>query len=288
MDEKQKKKLIKPFAWFALTGLCLVSLFGAPALESNSRHGKAGVFSSQTIDELQRLDILGNLAENDLSELLRYQDTYHVSLPDVFKNPFWVAKMGYSSRKYRATWYISNPFDLLPEGLQAAIQKKSVPIQTRKDLWKWCRINKFSEHWKDALKAALVETTPENLWRAARGREPFAHNGEILEPIVIDHGYGRMEVKEGHIAIDPRIIPLNSKVILVAKINGAVRILKVRAADIGGAVKGYHVDLPIRVHSLARKMPHARLPSEHLRNSTVEILVRTPARGRKTNPNRKV
>ena len=83
-----------------------------------------------------------------------------------------------------------------------------------------------------------------------------------LEPIVIDHGKGRIEVRDGHIATDPRYIPTNSELVLLVRIQGEVRVLKVKATDIGGAVKGMHVDLPIQVGPEAIPLPDGSAPKQ--------------------------
>ncbi len=282
--DKNQEKLIKPLTWLTFTGFCLVSLFAAPALQSNFWPGRTGQYSVNTASELKRLEILDTLSEHDLTELAHYQDTYHVTLPNVFKDPYWVNRLGLTSRKFRATWYISNPYDLLPKGLKTALQHKSKPFHKQAQVWQWCKEQKFPPSWREALKAALIETTPENLWRAARGRKPYAKNGKYLQPIVIEHEPGMLEVKDGHIATDPRVISLNSEVILLVRINGADQILRVTAADIGGRVKGYHVDLPIKMHPGGRSISNAKLPAEKIRNANVEILTTIKKR---TNPNRK-
>jgi hypothetical protein len=89
---------------------------------------------------------------------------------------------------------------------------------------------------------------------------------------VIDRGNGSFEVRDGHIATDPRVIPTNAEVLLLVKINGEDRVLKVKATDIGGAIKGHHVDLPIELSPGAtRTLPHVIFPHA-LRNPSVQIL----------------
>lgn len=168
---------------------------------------------------------------------------------------------------------MSNPFELLPKDLQRAITNKKIPFQSRTHVWEWCRKNNVSAEWRKALYAALIETTPQNLWRASQGQRSYTKNGEFLEPIIIDHGNGQLEFRDGHIATDPRVIPTNTEMFIIVNIEGVDRILKVKAADIGGAIKGRHVDLPIQVSPEAALMPHTELPKDKIRNRTIEILI---------------
>lgn len=84
-------------------------------------------------------------------------------------------------------------------------------------------------------------------------------------------------------ATDPRVIPTGSDRFVLLQIGGVDYVLKVRAADVGAAVKGKHVDLPIQVYPEALKLPGTRLPREYIRNPTVQILQprRFPNRDRK-------
>ncbi len=231
----------------------------------------------KTLDELDHLGLRPHLKDYVLRELLYFQKKSGKSLAETLREPEWANKLGLSSGQYKVTWYIANPFELLPRGLQTEIKERNTPLRSRSQIMKWAKLSHFSESWRRALKAALIETTPENLWRASRGKRPFAKNGRFLEPIVVDHGNGKFEVRDGHIATDPRVIPTNTEVLLLVRINGEDRILKVRAADIGGGVRGKHVDLPIHVGPETKPMPDTRLPEE-IRNRRVHIL--TPVRYR--------
>jgi 3D (Asp-Asp-Asp) domain-containing protein len=185
--------------------------------------------------------------------------------------------LGLGSQQYLATWYMSNPFELLPSDLQEAIRQTPIPFKTRDGINAWCDEMGAPDTWRAALAAALIETTPFNLWRASRGERPYARNGETLEPIVIEHGAGRFEVREGHIAVDPRFIPINSEVLLLVRIQGEEHLLKVKAADTGSAIKGHHVDLPIYLHPNKEPLPRTSFPKEHIRNPYVRILMPIPA-----------
>jgi hypothetical protein len=243
--------------------------------------------STLILREMRRLGLLQNASQEVTEEILHYQRETGASLAEIVKNPMWAKRLGLNSFNYAATWYMANPFDVLPKDLQKAIKNDANnQPKSRAQLRAWCdRKNPVrAELWKKALNKALVETTIENLWRGARGARPFAHNGEFLKPIVIDNGNGRMVVQDGHIATDPALIPTNSTVLLLVRIQGVDRILKVKATDIGGGIRGRHVDLPIFVDGKnMAPMPHTQLPSKHIGNPMVRIL--TPFR--KTNPGRK-
>ena len=237
----------------------------------------------ETRSELARLGILQLADDQTVHDLLTYQRKTGLSLGQILHDGEWAERLGFTSDTYKATWYMSNPFDVLPQDIQAAIKRKEIPFHSRTHVWEWCRMNKVPRRWRKSLYAALIETTPINLWRASRGQRPYAKNGQFLEPIVIDHGQGNIEVRDGHIATDPRFIPTNSEVLLLVRIQGKDRILRVKATDIGGAIKGKHVDLPIHVGPDAKPLPDTRLPKQHIRNPTVRILqLKKPA-----SPNRK-
>ncbi|MCB4755971.1 MAG: hypothetical protein LHV69_02895 [Elusimicrobia bacterium] len=269
----------KYFFWFLGAVLCLVNLPGAPLLEPwiPNQTPFYDLRSQQTLKDLERLGLKNRLKEKTLNDLLYYQFHTGSSLPQTLKQPEWAAKLGLTPHAFKVTWYISNPFEVLPRGLQRALRKRAAPFQSATQMMAWSRVNKFPPQWREALKAALIETTPENLLRAAQGKRPYAKNGKFLKPIVIDHGEGNFEVQDGHIATDPRVIPTNSDVYLLLKVNGVDRILKVRAADVGGKIRGRHVDLPIHVGPSAQPMPDTHLPCE-IRNPQVFILMPTPPR----------
>lgn len=243
--------------------------------------------STLTLREMRRLGLLQAASQSTVEEILHYQQKTGASLAEIVKNPMWAKRLGLNSFNYAATWYMANPFDVLPKDLQRAIKNdaKNQP-KSRAQLKKWCDLKnpERAALWKQALDKALVETTIENLWRGARGARPFAHNGEFLKPIVIDSGNGKMVVQDGHIATDPALIPTNTTVLLLVRIQGEDRILKVKATDIGGGIRGRHVDLPIYVDGKnMTPMPHTQLPSKHIGNPMVRIL--TPLK--KVNPGRK-
>ena len=59
-------------------------------------------------------------------------------------------------------------------------------------------------------------------------------------PLVVDHGLGRsgrFEVRgSAHIATDPAVIPTMSEVLILVRIDGKDRVLRVTAADTGAAM----------------------------------------------------
>lgn len=273
--------------WFAAAALCLVSLLGAPLIQSLLPLDNGyGFQQKKTKETMVSLGLENKLDKEAMADLIRYQQITGKSLAQVLGEPGWASKLGFSTERFKATWYISNPYDLLPTDLQLAIRNKPTTFKSRADVWDWCKAKKAPAHWKKALKAALVETTPHNLWRAARGGKPYAKNGEFLQPIVFERPEGIYDVEHGHIATDPRIIPTNTEVLLLVRIGGKDRILKVKATDIGGSIKGKHVDLPIHLDAKKRGyLPNVLLPRQQIRNPSVQILIPHTL---KTNPNRKV
>jgi hypothetical protein len=156
------------------------------------------------------------------------------------------------------------------------IRQRKEPFQSRAHVWEWCRARNLPARWREALHVALIETTPLNLWRASQGKRPYAKNGQYIEPIVVDHGHGDIEIKDGHIATDPKVIPTNTNLILLVRIKGEYKLVRVKAADIGAAVRGRHVDLPIQMSIPKKPFPHFRLPKEYISNPTVHILTPIP------------
>jgi len=273
MKHRYHTYIIRPFAGILIAGIGWASLFGALLLHSIfSPETHVGHYSKNTINELNRLGLLANLSEEGLIRLIDYQESGQKTLAQILRVPEWRKFLGLSSRKFKATWYVENPFDLLPVDLQKAIKKRKIPFKFRLHVWQWCQKHKVSKNWQKALYAALIETTPHNLWRASRGQRSITTNGQFLEPIVIEHKGGVLEIKDGHIATDPRVIPTNSVVLLLVKINGIDRVLRVKATDTGAAIKGHHVDLPIHMGPGSIPFPHTRLPKEKIRNRSVEIL----------------
>ncbi len=275
MKREMRHPYLRSAIWFGGAALCLASLLGAPLIQSLLPLDNGYRFQMKTTKKVMSTVGLENKLDKDaMADLVRYQQATGKSLAQVLREPGWASKLGYSSEQFKATWYISNPFELLPPDLQQAIRAKKTPFQTRADVWEWCKAKKAPKAWKKALKAALVETTPVNLWRASRGAKPYAKNGEFLKPIVVEKASGIYEVLHGHIATDPRVIPTNTEVLLLVRVGGKDRILKVKASDIGGAIKGKHVDLPIQLDSARkRQLPNVVLPKQHIRNPSVQILI---------------
>jgi len=290
MSMKRSDNLHHPYlrslVWFAGAAFCLVSLVGAPVLQSFlPLDHRTRVNLRSASKDMARLGLETTLDKEALNDLAEYQRITGKTLAQVLREPGWAAKFGFSTTQFKATWYIANPYELLPADLQQAIRNKKTPFKTNAQVWEWCRSKKAPAAWKKALKTALVETTPHNLWRASRGQQPYVKNGEFLKPIVIEHAEGIYEVKDGHIATDPRIIPTNTVVLMLVKVDGKERILKVKAADIGGAIKGKHVDLPIHLDIASKGiLPNVLLPKEYIRNPVVQILIPKSA---KVNPSRK-
>lgn len=223
--------------------------------------------------DLDQLGLGNRLNSDQLTELLTHQQRSGRTLPQILSDARWARELGLKSVRCRATWYVANPFELLPVGLQKALEQTKTPMSSRKDLWNWARAQNLPPIWREALESALIETTAENLWRAAQGFRPYCKNGELLEPIVVDYGEGRVEVRNGHIATDPRVIPTNSRVLLLVRVDGVDHALRVKAADTGSAVKGHHVDLPIQLGPETHTFPYSRMPAHYLKNRVVKLLV---------------
>ena len=290
MIKHHRKKIAgRSFIWFVgAAGCFVVHLIGAPIVgswipDNLSWTGRMDPVQHATLKQMERLGILEIASPKAVSEAIDYQRRTGKTLARILREPGWSERLGLSAETFKATWYIANPFDILPGDLQQAIRDREIPFRSRTHVWQWCRQNNVPQRWREALYLALIETTPINLWRASRGKRPYTKSGAFLEPIVVDHGSGRMEVRDGHIATDPRIIPTNEDVLLIMKIEGKERILKVRAADIGAAIKGHHVDLPIHVGPETERLPFTRLPAGQIRNPVVRIL-----RTNRANPNQKV
>jgi hypothetical protein len=276
--------------WVALLAVALLAVrFGAASLPSAPavmpmEHLRIDPTATQTLRELNRLGILRLAPQPAVENLLTYQRRTGRSLAQILREPFWVATLGLSSTNFKATWYAANPFDMLPKDLQVAIRETKEPFRSRSELEKWCANLKAPDHWKTALNFALVETTASNLWRAARGLRPFTKNGQYLEPIVVEKGGGVYDVREGHIATDPAVIPTGTTVLMLVRVGGKDRLLRVKATDIGSAIRGEHVDLPIQI----RPKPSAtltapiRFPKEYIRNSSVVIFL--PAKSASVKP----
>ena len=261
-------------AAFFITGLVRGSFESASGKDARFLYPEVRTARNNTLRDLDHLRLLKSIPSLTLADLLDYQSETGKSLPTILRDPLWSKRLGLNSREFRATWYAINPFQLLPPGLKLAIEKKKIPFHTRADIHSWARANQFPLSWRRALEKALVETTPANLWRASRGHRPYANNGEYLEPLVVDHGNGHFEIRDGHIATDPKVIPTNSEVILVLRIQGQDRLIRAKATDIGGAIKGAHVDLPVQLSRKSQPLPHTRFPKE-IRNRVAMVLTKT-------------
>ena len=239
--------------------------------------------ATQTLRELNRLGLLRMAPQPAVEHLLTHQRRTGRSLAQLLRDSFWIKSLGLRSTAFKATWYAANPYDLLPKDLQTAIRETPDMFRSRKELEKWCDQKSAPEHWRKALNYALVETTASNLWRASRGLRPFTKNGQFLEPIVVEKGGGVYEVREGHIATDPSVIPTGSVVLMLVRVGGKDRLLRVKATDIGAAIKGTHVDLPIKIRPKGSSNPMApiRFPKDYIRNSTVLILLPGVSRDQK-------
>lgn len=259
-------------AAFVIVGFGGASIVGPLPLDLTTRQFIADPAGTNTLNELAHLGLLKNLQEKAIEELLTYQNTSGKSLAEVLHDRKWLQKLGIVGSTYKATWYAANPFDLLPVDLQISIRKTQTPFYNRAHIKKWLKAVHAPDRWKTALDLALIETTPINLWRASRGERPYAKNGQYLQPIVVEKATGAFEVRDGHIATDPRIIPTNTKLLLVVRINGQERIIKVKATDIGEAIKGRHVDLPIAIKPRYTRNHSIVFPGEYIRNPEVLIL----------------
>ena len=271
---------MKSLSGFFGTGFLLVSLVGISYVHTMDVHHRrsayeSGLLAAETIQGLDYLRLAENGKGKELRRLLKYQRETGKTLSQILREPEWGPRLGVSARRYKATWYMANPFDVLPTGLQEAIRQREIPFKSRTHVWQWCRTNNVPAAWRKALYAALIETTPYNLWRASRGQRPYTRSGAFLEPLVVDHGSGRLEVRRwGHIATDPAVIPTNSNLLLMMTVDGRERLVKVKAADTGGAIRGKHVDLPIHLGPDVAPMPHTLMPLE-IRNPFVEIVALT-------------
>lgn len=279
---------LRSFLWFILAGSLLMGLGGASIVGPNGpTPGKIlriDPVGSAFLKELEHLGFLRHAPQQEIESLLNYHRATGKTLAQILREPEWAARLGFASTRFKATWYAANPFDLLPAELQKAIRARSTPFQNRKDINRWLAAQKAPDAWYRAIKVALVETTPINLWRAGRGLRPYAKNGQFLEPIVIEKNKGIYEVRHGHIATDPRIVPTNTEVILLVRVDGAERVLRVKASDVGQAIRGRHVDLPIYIKPGSQvAVRQIRFPKEYVRNPTVQILQPISS----VNPNRK-
>ncbi len=277
MKKIKRQLYFKSLFWFLGAGFFLVSavmgsfvgaLTNGEVIRSYPQFGK----SRGAVRELARIGLLDRMSPELVAEVLDYQWQSGKSLAQVLQDPVWCHRLGLSKNEFKVTWYLSNPFDVLPPALQKSIHERKTPFRSRTHVFEWSRANKMPKIYREALYKALIETTPENLWRASQGHRPYAKNGEFLEPIVIEHGKGTYEVRDGHIATDPRVIPTNQEVLLLVKVNGEDRVLKVKATDIGGAIKGKHVDLPIKISpEFTQTFPNVLFPSA-VSNPSVQIL----------------
>lgn len=272
---------LKSIVWFLGAGFFIVSVVAGSMLGPWSLDHKK---PRNVVEELERLDLLSKIPNNVLDDLIDYQSQSGRSLAQILAEPYWRKRLGFAADSFKSTWYMSNPYELLPSDLQSAIRKRPTPFASSSHLWEWCRENQAPQAWKEALNQALIETTATNLWRAGQGQRSYATNGEFIEPIVIDHGSGRLEVRDGHIATDPRVIPTNSTVYLLVKIDGEERILKVKAADTGCAIKGKHVDLPIHLSTQNKILPKTLFPKA-VSNPSVTILTIIPVLAKPVSPN---
>lgn len=274
-----KKTFRQSALWFAGVAACALMLVAAPIVGQwvpydFGWHRRVDPLTQETLNELERLGLLESASPGAVNALVSFRRVSGKSVAAVFRYSSWAERFGLKSERFRATWYMANPFDLLPAELQDAIRARKIPFRSRTHVWQWCRANRVPSIWRKALYAALIETTPHNLWRASRGLPPYVKNGEFLKPIVEDLGGGRFVIKDGHIATDPTVIPTGSDVLVLLRVQGIDRVVRVTAADIGAAIKGKHVDLPIRVGPDTALLPATRLPKEHIRNPYVKVLRR--------------
>lgn len=288
IPQDKRHPYFRTLLWFVLSGFMLAG-FGVASIVDTTELTVAPPLkwdanASQILMELDDLGLLKSLSQTSLEKLLDHQKKTGQSLAKILGDSMWQKELGLSAQKFKSTWYAANPYVLLPRDLQKAIKDKTIPMTSPQRIYEWCRVKKAPKVWVKALKTALRETTPANLLRASQGHRPFAKNGQLLEPIVIEKGRGQFEVRGGHIATDPRIIATNSKVVMLIRINGKDRLLRVKASDIGGAIRGYHVDLPIQFKDGAevKQFPNISFPREYIGNPTVTILTTKKLnRGRK-------
>jgi hypothetical protein len=212
-----------------------------------------------------------NAARNDSSLLA-------IAFRQILDDPEQMHKLGLVTQDFRATWYLANPYDLLPTGLQNAIRQRKTPLKSRRQSFDWLNAINAPRAWKKALRKAFVETTADNLWRASRGKAPYAHNGEILKPVAIQSPTGELILQQGDIATDPRVIPPNSDVLLIIQAGDHREFVLARAADRGSGVRGHHIDIPIRLEPrLNAVLPHLSFPKQfHHPRVTVVLLGKLP------------
>lgn len=277
MRKLSRKIYFKSLFWILATGFFLVSaVMGSfvASLAPGERSLSRPIFgrTREAVVELDRLGLLQQMPAPLIAQLVDYQWETGKTLAEILEDETWCERLGLKRKEFKVTWYLSNPYQVLPMGLQKALQTRATPFKSTSHFFDWCRSKGFSASSIAALKNALIETTPINLWRAAHGMRPYAKNGEYLEPIAIHYSDGSVEVRDGHIATDPREIPTNSEVLLLVRVDGKDRILKVKAADVGGSIKGRHVDLPFQISPDSRPLPFTIYPSA-LRNPSVQILI---------------
>jgi hypothetical protein len=231
--------------------------------------------ATQQLQQLRRLGLLSRLEQSDIERLLIELDTHAQPLGRILAKPEWQKRLGLTAQTFKSTWYAANPFDLLPIDLQIAIRRAKQPFRSTTDIRMWCKAQKAPSRWISALDKALIETTPTNLWRASRGKKSYARNGQFLQPILVEKSAGMFDVIDGgHIATDPRVIPTNTKLWLLVQIKGEDHLIRVKATDIGGAIKGKHVDLPVTLKSKATSKDHSfYFPAEHIRNRSVVLFL---------------
>lgn len=276
MKKRNTNFIIRRTAMFVTAGFLIVGLGGAsivgPVPMTASRHFVIDPVGTQLVRELSRVGLLRQLSQDQVEELLTSHQQSKKPLAEILRQPKWLQRLGLSASTYKATWYASNPFELLPVDLQISIRRTQRPFKNRTELNQWLDVRHAPVRWRKAIDLALIETTVENLWRASRGKRPYAKNGQYLQPIVVEKSKGVFDVQDGHIATDPAFIPTNSRVLILVKINGQERILRVKAADIGAAIKGKHVDLPISIQPRYGKNHAIQFPGDYIRNPEVLIL----------------
>src|ERR1044071_9034212 len=204
MKKIKRQVYIKSLVWFIGAGFFLISAVMGSFVGSLSTGEIFRSFpglgkSREAVRELERVGLLGRLTPELTAQLLDYQWETGKNLAQILQDPVWCNRLGLSKNNFQVTWYLSNPYEVLPVALQKAIREKKTPFRSRAHVFEWCRVNGMPRVYRDALYKALIETTPENLWRAAHGQKPFAKNGEFLEPIVVDRGSGFFEGRDGHI-----------------------------------------------------------------------------------------
>src|SRR5690349_8746500 len=115
---------IRNIAWILVAALCFVSFGGASIwkpVELGETVARYDRQATATLRELNRLGVLGLTPQSTIEELLTYQRNSGKSLADILAMPTWAHKLGLLSMDYQATWYMANPFEVLPQDLQAAI-----------------------------------------------------------------------------------------------------------------------------------------------------------------------